>query len=119
MINIQHRLRGKIDEADSIPLNVFVGLQEGLRISKKDTEQKLFEMFGEKSSWFDVIIDQSVFNIRITPTSETLADDDKMRLYKWFIDHHGQEIADYTRNRIHINTRIAFRAEARGVGYVY
>jgi len=119
VIRIDHKLKSKGDEVDGLSLTTFIALQEDLRLSKQDAEEKLLELFGEKSSWFDVIIDQSIFNIRISPTSETRADDDKMRLYKYFIDHHGQEIGQYVRNRIHINTRIAFRAEARGVGYVY
>lgn len=119
MITIKHKLSRKADQIDATSLQLFVAVQEGLRITKGDVEEKLYEMFSEKASWFEVVIDQSVLNIRILPTADTLSSEEKMRLYRWFVDHHGHEIGEFAKNRIHINTRVAFRAEVGGVGFAY
>lgn len=119
MIEIKHRIPKKIDQVNATTIQLISAMQDSMRITKKDVEELLQNMFGEKSSWFDVIIDESVMNIRISPTSETLGSEEKMRLYQWFIDHHGHEIGEFVKTRIHWNARIAFRAEVGGVGFVY
>jgi len=119
MISIKHELRQAMDDINKSPIDMVVSMQESLIKTKSDVEQKIAEMFPDKAHWFNVIIDEGNYNIRITPTATTLGDTDKMRLYQYFINMRGEELGMYARERIHWNMRFAYRSNARGVGYGY
>jgi len=119
MIRIKHNLRGAIDDVESVPIDLLMSLQEALKKTRQDAKEKIAELVPDKAHWFEVVVDEATYNIRITPTSTTAEDPDKMRLYKYLVEKHGEEIGYYTKTMLHWNMRFIYRANARGVGYGY
>lgn len=92
MIRIDLNLNNKINKLDNVYMNVNTALAEGFRKTEDDILSEISQMFPEKAHWFKVTSDHISGEIKITPSDDVSSSEEKMRLYRYFIDVRRDEL---------------------------
>lgn len=118
-LNIRHKLQRKVDQLEMVPIKVQAAVKEAMIASIEDTKEDLKNFVGDKSHWFDVRYEEGSNDLRISPTSSTSGDPEKMRLYNWFMTNHGDQIAKNASDCVKRNIKLKYKEHGLGDRYGY